>query len=55
MCKTAEEIRLDILTHCPNIRSLRNVVLIKDIQHKIVKLEQRYTRIYIDLGEKIKE
>ena len=51
----AEEIMLDILTHNPDIRSLRNVILIKDIQHKIAKLTQRYTRIYGDLGNKIKE
>ena len=53
--KTAEEIGLDILTHNPDIRSLRNVVLIKDIQHKIAKLTQRYVRIYDDIGKKIKE
>ena len=53
--KEAEGIKLDILTHCPDIPSLRDAASIKRIQHRISKLTQRYLRIYSDLEEKIKE
>lgn len=55
LSKQSEEISLNILTHNPDIRSLRNVKSLKKIQHDIMVLVQRYTRLWTDIGEKIKE
>ena len=55
LAKEAEDIMLDILTHNPDIPSLRNVASIKDLQHEIAVLMKRYSRLYKMVGEKLHE
>ena len=54
LAKDAEDIMLDILTHDPDIPSLRNMALVETLQHKIALLMQRYAMLYQMIERKLK-